>query len=59
MPKLPLLLNSSPGAVETCAQLLHGMPRRRATAEPNAGGEGSGGYLGLLLLNVFNKKSGQ
>lgn len=33
VPKLPLLLNSSPGAVETCAQLLHGMPRRRATAE--------------------------
>ena len=37
VPKLPLLVSSSPGAVETCAQLLHGMPRRRATAEPNTG----------------------
>lgn len=32
-PKLPLLASSSSPAVEICAQLLHGMPRKRATAE--------------------------
>eukprot|EP00435_Cladocopium_sp_Y103_P040201 s763_g10.t3 len=33
VPKLPLLLGVSAGAIDTCAMLLHGMPRRRATAE--------------------------
>ena len=51
-PKLPLLLGVSAGAIDTCAMLLHGMPRRRATAVPWCDIFGYHGMMKIIMTTV-------